>query len=557
MSSLQVFLTVYNPDPNSVVAISEILDKCLINGEIKRGLNLKMFLEFSNPTLLPEIDDPFLLFIRNKLTSSINAENQNQEADCIVRATVYYQKLISTYTALNSFKEAMSGGSGQIEMTEQCLDNFRLICQEIPENLFESFSPRTQLCISCWVSLPFECRARLKLALLKTSVFEQLSAFSLLFLETGKQLSDLFSACIGPSVSFASVTAMQDLLIKLQLLLNGGCTLDLDSCTESELEVGSTIRPTRSDIFLSCKITWILEQRSASDNLLDNSFKQTGNHRSIDEMIQFRKSEWDSYLTKEYVGPIDSISPECQNEADMYFDGIMQHVQKYNFSSLQSILSVIITCEDAFLPEVTLMEFGTLRQNTWISSKILNFGLNQHALRTGACCEKFLEPLTGGPMIFYADPGFFHLQVESKRTWKHGTNWEWLIAPTFVDHGHFITLAVSFTKKIIGVYDSMPIPRSQIVKQLQLWVQSQGVDATEIKGWVIKQWQCPGQGNCHDCGVFSFLSSAYLPTCMGDGEKLFRYYQQRNADAVRGILAKSIFKHGEMNRLRKWQLFSS
>jgi len=557
LSSFQIFI--YHPNQNSVLAISEILDKCLIDGWIKEGTNLKMFLEFCQPTLLPETDDPYLLCLRNKLTSSINAENQNQDASCLVLATVYYQKLLSTYIALNSFEESISGGCGQTEMTEQCLEHFKRICQDVPENLSESFSPKTQLCISCWVSLTFQCRARLKLALFKTSVFKQLSTCSLLFPETGKQLPDFFSKCIDPLMNFSSVTAIRDLLVKIRHLVNGGCTLDLDSCTDSELDKRSqNLRlPTRSDIVLSCKTTWLLEQRSASENILNNVFKKF--HGNDDDTLNFRKSKWKSHSIKKYVGPMDSISDteECQYNADMYFDRIMQHVQKYSFSSPESILSVLVTCEDAFLPEVTLMELGTLKANTWISSKILRFGLNQHALSTGACCEKFPVPLIGGAMIYYADTWFFYLYVQNKRTWKYGTKWEWLIAPTFVDNGHFITLAVSFTKKIIGAYDSMGIPRSNILKQLQLWIQSQGVDATEIEGWVIKQWQCPAQGNCSDCAVFTFLASAYLPVCMGDGEKLFEFYQTGDADNVRGLLAQSIIKQGEMNRLCKWELFSS
>jgi hypothetical protein len=44
---------------------------------------------------------------------------------------------------------------------------------------------------------------------------------------------------------------------------------------------------------------------------------------------------------------------------------------------------------------------------------------------------------------------------------------------------------------------------------------------------------------------------------MGDGEKLFEFYQTGDADNVRGLLAQSIIKQGEMNRLCKWELFPS
>ena len=42
-----------------------------------------------------------------------------------------------------------------------------------------------------------------------------------------------------------------------------------------------------------------------------------------------------------------------------------------------------------------------------------------------------------------------------------------------------------------------------------------------------------------------------------DGEKLFEFYQTGDADNVRGLLAQSIIKQGEMNRLCKWELFPS
>ena len=58
----------------------------------------------------------------------------------IVRATVYYKKLLSTYIALNCFEETISGGIGQTEMTEHCIEHFKRIYQDIPENLSESFS---------------------------------------------------------------------------------------------------------------------------------------------------------------------------------------------------------------------------------------------------------------------------------------------------------------------------------------------------------------------------------------------------------------------------------
>ena len=73
---------IYNPNQNSFLSISGFLEKCLINGEVKEGTSLKMFLEISQPSLLPKTDEPFLKYIRNNLTSILNAENQNHDADC-------------------------------------------------------------------------------------------------------------------------------------------------------------------------------------------------------------------------------------------------------------------------------------------------------------------------------------------------------------------------------------------------------------------------------------------------------------------------------------------
>ena len=144
----------------------------------------------------------------------------------------------------------------------------------------------------------------------------------------------------------------------------------------------------------------------------------------------------------------------------------------------------------------------------------------------------------------------------TKQKWCLGTDWDWLIAPTFVDCNHFIVIAESFTRKKILCCDSRKgISRKGCLKLMQEWICSLKIEASEANGWLIQECSCPQQDNDHDCGIFAFLASAYLPCCDVEGDKMSEYYIQQQATAVRKLLADSIYQHGESMRVHKWNLF--
>ena len=144
----------------------------------------------------------------------------------------------------------------------------------------------------------------------------------------------------------------------------------------------------------------------------------------------------------------------------------------------------------------------------------------------------------------------------NKQKWCLGTDWDWLIAPTFVDCNHFIVIAESFTLKKILCCDSMKgISRKGCLKLMQEWICSLKIEASEANGWSIQECSCPQQDNDHDCGIFAFLASAYLPCCDVEGDKMSEYYIQQQATAVRKLLADSIYQHGESMNVHKLNLF--
>jgi hypothetical protein len=354
------------------------------------------------------------------------------------------------------------------------------------------------------------------------------------------------------------VYAIQNLLAQIQSLLSGNCCLDLDHAMigDSELSKGSEF--TRNDIFMACKFAWMLEyqlsEQSKGQKILVNTFETC--FMSSEEILAFRTECFKTNQLNGYFGPMSHILLQSHSGkgADDYILNILEHIRKNDHRSPDLRLATIISCKTQLSPAVTLREFSTLWSETWINSRIIEFGLHQHALCIGACCFKLQSPLPNGPKVYFANTWFFDLHVKQKNKWYLGTDWDWLIAPTFVDSNHFIVLAISFTSKKLFSYDSSSLPREIYLRMMKDWICSLGVIATAGNGWEVKEWICPQQNNGHDCGIFAFLASAYIPHCNGDGTKLLQFYSQTNIPAARKFLADSIYRNGETYRVIKWDL---
>lgn len=237
-----------------------------------------------------------------------------------------------------------------------------------------------------------------------------------------------------------------------------------------------------------------------------------------EEVFAYRIDCWNIAKKNHYVGPVENIRSDYGHgeSAEDLIQSIKDHVKKHNSISSASRLSTVVSCETSVSSEVLLRELCTLSSGTWISNIVIEFGLQEHALRTGACCFKFPTPLPDGPKIVFADTWFFHHHVEENHRWKLGTDWDWLIAPTFVDHSHSIVLAVSFSRKKILCFDSLGIPRLIYLNLLKRWVSfvTSNAYVSESGGWIIKQSECPQLQNGHDCGILHFGVSILVFTSL-------------------------------------------
>ena len=542
----------YIPNNAAVIAVGSIIDQ---GSSPRQTISLtdlsSRFKEIEGNVAK---DNPVLRLVGKALEAELRKPDVNleQNVECVFKALRHYQKCMSTYMQHVEFQEAISNHSEDSDLSENLKTNLQLISETIPENILHAFGPRIQLCIRFWTTLPFLRRSLLKIAALKTMVFQEFSKCKFIL---HNEISDLFLYDGEPLYGKPHVAAVDVVLSEITSLLAGHGTLDMSRIAESADDPDIYLK--RNEITASCMIMWKLERQKSSENRLVNTFNITIYGAEVKSRL--RTEEYDANKKTLYVGPMSKVTA-TQLGVDSISKHIMNHVGNYQFQDLHSKLLVSISPGTSFLPDVTLDELLTLKSETWISSKIIAFGLHSHALCTGACCDMFPDPLPSGTKIYYACFWFYSLYVKGKTTWTAGTNWDWLIAPTFVDSGHFITLAISFTQKKICALDSSPIKRDAYLSNLLRWVQTQGVDASEANGWTKENIACPQQGNCFDCGIFALLSSAYLPVCMpatlADHKALSEHYGQRDAARVRGFLAESIYRSGETFRAStcKWAL---
>lgn len=488
----------------------------------------------------------------------------------IVDALIDYQKYLVTWLSIQKLTSELAAIVDKSVTSEMFKAEFRSISQNIPQLFLDAFANKTQLCINCWTTMSIELRSKLKLALLKTSLLDNLSNTSLLQV-------DIECHTEHGEESLTRLPAVKDirnLLSEITRLVSGNSgknslgssfdvpLCDFDLCIDSnDISRSSETGISRSDIVAACLRAWILESPPSQSagalnpKNLENTFQE--GTMSESEILNYRRACMESAKREKYCGPIDKITSPHQNGADDCIKSVMDHIKMHKSESPASRMATIVACKTSVSPAVSFGELSTLWSETWISSKIIEFGLHQHALRIGACCFKFQNPLPEGPKIYFANTWFFHLYVIDHQKWCLGTDWDWLIAPTFVDSNHFIMIAVSFTqKKILCCDSSKGISRMECLKLTQQWIVSLKIDASEAEGWLLQECMCPQQENGYDCGIFAFMASAYLPLCDGDVNKMSECYSQNHATAVRKLLADSIYQHGESMRINKWGVYA-
>lgn len=496
-------------------------------------------------------EDPFLMFTKVQLDNQLSKPSvvQNQDFEFFVSSLTHYQNCVSTYICYDDYMQEMTNHDRISDLPESLETKFKLISQNIPGSLLDAFGLDVQLCINSWASLPFATRSLLKISVLKTSVFQDLSKCKWIQPE---HISDLFSYGGQPLSGRPPVSAVVKLLadIRGRVATHAKSAVLGNPATYTSMDSGSKPPLFRDDITNTCMITWKLELQESSEIYLSNRFETV--KMTAEELLKCRMEAFNDGMRKKYVGPIDCV-PEGQptQYADSIIARVIGHIGNHKFLDVDSKLSVIVANETNVSPEVNLQELSSLSKETWISEKIIHFAIQAHALCIGACCDMFPDPLANGPKVYYACSWFYSLCVMGTTQWTAGINWDWLIAPTFVDAGHFITLAISFPKKAIVALDSFGISRDSHLSNMHRWALLQGTDAN---GWTLKNVPCPKQGNAFDCGILTILTSAYLPACKTDSSELSRYYGQHSADSVRGRLAESIYRSGERFRLTRWNL---
>lgn len=550
-------VSIYSPDYAAYGAIESIVHLC--STSVSEPLQkIQSFADLYKFVKDIKTEDPFLIFTKDQISNRIQKQifDQEQGFDCYVSSLTNYQKCVSTCIQYEEFEQEMKNYDGLSDLSNSLETNFKMISQDIPGALLDAFGSNTQLCINSWTSLPFASRSLLKISVLKTSIFQDLSKCKWI---EAKDILDLFSYSGQPLSGRPPVSTVETLLadIKGRVATHVKSGLLADPATYHSMSRDSMCNSrhhlTRNDITKACMMTWKLELQNSSEICLLNSFEQVEN--TAVELLKCRVEAFYEGKRTDYIGPMDCVpAGQPQQHADVIIARILEHIGHHRFIDVDSKLLVIVANETNVLPEVNLMELSSLCKESWISAKIINFAVQAHALRIGACCEMFPEPLTDGPKIYYACSWFYSLCVMGTTPWTAGTDWDWLIAPTFVDAGHFITLAISFVKKKIAALDSFGIPRDSFLSNMQKWALLQGVDATKENGWILENMTCPQQGNAFDCAIFTILNSTYLPACKTNSFELSRYYGQQSTDSMRGWLADSIYRSGERFRLHKWNL---
>ena len=277
----------YSPNSQTVVDMADLLHSlgCSCNkGEHDEHMDkldctfLKTAL-VSVPARLSR--NPFLTCITMYLSSSTSLDVCACKA--IVGALVNYQKYLVTLLSIQNLNSELAVIVDKSKTSQNFDAEFRAISQNIPQIFLDAFAEKTQLSINCWTTMPIECRSKLELALLKTSLWENLSNTSLsqpdieCHIENGE----------GSLNQLPTVKVIEHLLSEISRVVSDkkSSSFDVPLC-DSDLRIGSssidksgTIDLSRGDIATACRHAWILESppshqaRATNPKNLEITFK--------------------------------------------------------------------------------------------------------------------------------------------------------------------------------------------------------------------------------------------------------------------------------------------
>jgi uncharacterized membrane protein YgcG len=191
--------------------------------------------------------------------------------------------------------------------------------------------------------------------------------------------------------------------------------------------------------------------------------------------------------------------------------------------------SLAVVPETIISSEITWRALVTLQDGRWINSQILNFYIVQHSLCTGACCDQFPQPLSGGPTVFYADTYFLHAYPMSKRRWKHSLgNYDFMVIPAFVNDNHYVTFLVKLASHELVSYDSLGDGQAHLLEMLRQWLVNENQEP-----WTTRAGDCPQQDNSDDCLVFALLCGSYAHLSEDLSRPLSECYSQQDISRLR------------------------
>ena len=191
--------------------------------------------------------------------------------------------------------------------------------------------------------------------------------------------------------------------------------------------------------------------------------------------------------------------------------------------------SLAVVPETIISSEVTLRALVTLQDSRWINSQILNFYIVQHSLCTGACCEKFPQPLSGGRRVFYADTYFLDAYPMSKRRWNLSLgDYDFMVIPAFVNNNHYVTFLVKIASHELVSYDSLGDGQAHLLETLKQWFVNENQEQ-----WTTRAGDCPQQDNSDDCLVFAILCGSYAHLSEELSRPLSECYSQQDISRLR------------------------
>ena len=473
------------------------------------------------PSLLSALNrdssDTFLLHLKVNLQK---LEKRSQEikaafpAGAVLNAISCYHQLVQLYFT----KADLHLLESSVEFTEmiethdlrkcqgfECL--FAAFSVPVPRPFLQAFCTNVDLAIACWSALAWPERERLTAGFLIQEIFNTLDTIKVDKCMFSWRPAPECCPCVIAEGEFQ--TDVRHFISSITRSSNSLLGFDEEKWMEREPSVASMcMQAWKRKSFADGDLPKLPCSRRSLLSLLQGTTIEAFRGVYMEQLTQGKESP-PIMGGKEILGQVLQHDPflHCADTAG----GLIRKVRAFinRHQPMDTVSVVPATCRSSNL---FLSQFLTLADGFWVSTEVLDFAFSEYALLTRACCNLFPAPLCGSsrPRIFYCDTSIFTDIIPKDKPWSYDIhNYDYLYIPAFVDHSHYIGLAVTITGSTghLNSLDSLGCSRLTERNLVVAWLGRKFPDIL----WTHSAALCPSQtGNTVDCAILTFLCGTYF-----------------------------------------------